>query len=119
MHKSILKGWALPCLLAITLGLFLTGALLLPLDLAGAAETAITINSVNPADSILVVSLPTNDIVFKPAEEKIYASVPGSTIGNGNTITAVDPRTGAIGNSVFVGSEPTKLALASDGRCSV
>ena len=42
--------------------------------------------------------------------------MPGSTIGIGNTITSIDPKNGAFGNSVFVGSEPNRLALANDDR---
>jgi DNA-binding beta-propeller fold protein YncE len=48
--------------------------------------------------------------------DRIYASVPsrGGAL-RGNTITQIDPHTGALGTSVFVVSEPTKLALTDDG----
>jgi hypothetical protein len=64
----------------------------------------------------LEVNLPTNDIVYDPHADMIYASVP-STAGatRGNTITPIDPHTGALGASVFVASEPSILALADDG----
>jgi hypothetical protein len=64
----------------------------------------------------LEVTLPTNDIVYDPHSDKIYASVP-STAGatRGNTITPIDPHTGVLGTSVFVSSEPSILALADDG----
>ena len=116
MRKSLPQTWILLCLLLVSATLFLTGWLSSSSAYAEQAESGVSISSVNAADSVLVVSLPTNDIVFNPAEEKIYASVPGTTIGIGNTITAVDPKTGQIGNSVFIGSEPGKLALANDNR---
>ncbi len=116
MRKSLPQRWILLCLLLVSATLFFTGWLSLSAASAEQAESGISISSPNAADSILVVSLPTNDIVYNPAEEKIYASVPGSTIGIGNTVTAVSPRTGEIANSVFVGSEPNKLALATDNR---
>ncbi|HEY5886053.1 MAG TPA: hypothetical protein VIT88_15305, partial [Pyrinomonadaceae bacterium] len=33
-----------------------------------------------------------------------------------NSVTTIDPLTGAITNSVFVGSEPNRLALSDDGQ---
>jgi hypothetical protein len=62
------------------------------------------------------VSLPTNDLVFDPLSQKIYASVPGRAGALGNRVVVIDPATGAIGASVFVGSEPGKLALSADGQ---
>ncbi|HYW72638.1 MAG TPA: Calx-beta domain-containing protein [Pyrinomonadaceae bacterium] len=55
-----------------------------------------------------------NDLVFNQATQRIYASVPGYQISSGNSITTIDPQTAAIGPSVFIGSEPNKLALGSD-----
>src|SRR6266849_1799221 len=68
------------------------------------------------ADTVHPVSLATNDLVYDPGTRRIYASVPSSAGANGNSITAIDPVTGAIGPSVFIGSEPGKLALSDDGR---
>jgi hypothetical protein len=61
------------------------------------------------------VSLPANDLVFNQANQKIYASVPSFAGANGNSITPIDPVTSVIGPSVFVGSEPNRLALSGDG----
>ena len=61
-------------------------------------------------------SLPTNDLVYDPVSDMIYASVPSSAgAQRGNTITPIDPHTGALGASVFISSEPSVLALADDG----
>lgn len=62
------------------------------------------------------VSLITNDIVYDPHSDMIYASVP-SEVGvlRGNTITPINPYTGALGTSVFISSEPSKMSIADDG----
>lgn len=62
------------------------------------------------------LTLATNDLVYDPVSRKIYASVPGSAPSGGNSITSIDPTTGQLGPSVFVGSEPNKLALSDDGQ---
>ena len=62
------------------------------------------------------VSLPTNDLVYDQATQKLYASVPSRAGNIGNSITLIDPVTGNLDNSVFVGSEPTHLAQADDGQ---
>ena len=63
------------------------------------------------------VPLPANDITYHSASQTIYASVP-SSIGapRGNSITPINPANGALGNSVFIGSEPGRLAQSSDGQ---
>jgi uncharacterized repeat protein (TIGR01451 family) len=61
------------------------------------------------------VSLMANDLVYNPRQQLLYASVP-SIVGPaiGNSVVPIDPATGIIGNPIFVGSEPNKLALSSD-----
>lgn len=68
------------------------------------------------ADSIRELSLPTNDLVYDPASGLILASVPGRAGASGNSITRIDPGTGEIVGSVFIGSEPGPLALTDDGQ---
>jgi len=60
------------------------------------------------------VNLPANDLVYSQANQTLYASVPSVAGANGNSITPINPQTGTIGPSVFIGSEPNKLALADD-----
>jgi PKD repeat protein len=62
------------------------------------------------------VSLPANDLAYSASTGKIYASVPGSDPLRGNTITEIEPDSVALGASIWVGSEPNRLALADDGR---
>lgn len=60
--------------------------------------------------------LPANDLVYSSSRGLLYASVPsaaGPTLGN--SIVPIDPYTGVLGTPIFVGSEPGKIALSSDG----
>ncbi|WP_433967527.1 beta strand repeat-containing protein [Tunturiibacter gelidiferens] len=62
------------------------------------------------------LALPINDIVYNAVDGLIYASIPGSAgEGLGNTIAGIDPTSGVIVKTIFVGSEPTRMALSSDG----
>jgi hypothetical protein len=62
------------------------------------------------------VPLITKDLAFVSSAQAIYASVPSVAGPSGNSVAAIDPVAGTVGAPVFVGSEPTKLALADDGH---
>ncbi|MGH2570700.1 MAG: YncE family protein [bacterium] len=64
----------------------------------------------------LSVAIRANDILFDAGTGNIFASVPSSGGGIGNTISAIDPIAGTIVSSVFVGSEPNPLARSDDGQ---
>jgi DNA-binding beta-propeller fold protein YncE len=60
--------------------------------------------------------VPANDLAYSADTGMLYASVPSSAGPSlGNSIVPVDPNTGTIGTPIFVGSEPGKMALSSDG----
>ncbi|MBB5344991.1 hypothetical protein HDF10_002977 [Edaphobacter lichenicola] len=62
------------------------------------------------------LALPINDIVYNAVDGLIYASIAGSAgEGLGNTIAEIDPTSGVVMKTIFVGSEPTRMALSSDG----
>ena len=91
-------------------------------DLAGFVHANITVNTPEsttqaPAQTFdTYLGLPINDIIYNAADGLIYASIPGSAgSGLGNTIAAIDPPTGVIQKTIFVGSEPNRLALSTDG----
>ena len=63
-----------------------------------------------------VVDLPTSDVVYNPSNQMIYASVPNTGGTYSNAVVAIDPVSGMVAGSVFVGSNPTKLALSDDGQ---
>lgn len=68
-------------------------------------------------DNLRKVELPTNDLVWDPVSRRIWASVPSRAGGSrANSVTAIDPTTGQIGDSFAVGSEPDKLALRGDSQ---
>ncbi len=62
------------------------------------------------------VPLVANDIVFDPATQTAFASVPSSAGAGGNSITPFDPSSGAVGQPVPVGAEPNRLAISGDGQ---
>ena len=62
------------------------------------------------------LALAANDLVYSSATQLLYASVPssgGPTLGN--SIVSIDPNTGVLGTPIWVGSEPNRLAVSSDG----
>jgi hypothetical protein len=65
---------------------------------------------------VIEVPLQTNDIVYDRFSDRIYATTPSSAGARGNSITPINPATGALGTSVFVGSEPNKLAVSDNGQ---
>ncbi len=69
-----------------------------------------------PTDFIRRIPLATNDLVYSSTTAKIHASLPSSVGSSGNSIAAIDPRTGLVSSSTFIGSEPTRLALSDDGH---
>jgi len=66
--------------------------------------------------AVQLISLPTQDIVYDPATEKIIASVPLGAGNLGNQLVAVDPHTGLLAPLAKAGDEPGKLAIAPSGR---
>jgi hypothetical protein len=60
------------------------------------------------------VPLSANDLVYDSQRKLLYASVPSTGGPKGNNVVAVNPDTGDISASVFVGSEPDRMALTDD-----
>jgi Abnormal spindle-like microcephaly-assoc'd, ASPM-SPD-2-Hydin len=54
-------------------------------------------------------------LVYSPATQMLYASIPASATTNSNTVLPIDPVTGNTGTPIAVGNDPGKLALSSDG----
>lgn len=69
-----------------------------------------------PTDNIFKISMVTNDMVYNPQDHLIYTTRPSNVGPDGNTIQRIDPLTGGIVGSVWVGSEPDKLAVSDDGQ---
>jgi len=62
------------------------------------------------------ITLSTKDLVADRPNNKIYASVPFSAPALANSLTAIDPVTGALGGSVPIGLNPDKLAISGDSH---
>jgi hypothetical protein len=69
------------------------------------------------ADDVRILPLPTNEIVYDSHSGLIYATVPSNAGGGvADTVTAIDPLSGSIVYSLFVGGGPNKMALSRDGK---
>ncbi|MCA1566811.1 MAG: hypothetical protein LC803_14435 [Acidobacteria bacterium] len=83
----------------------------------GGGVTAADTGDVQPrAEFVRQISLPAGDVVYNAADRMLYASVPSSAGAAGNSIVPINPTTGETGTPVFVGSEPSKLAMSDDGH---
>jgi uncharacterized repeat protein (TIGR01451 family) len=92
-------------------------------DIQSLGTSAVTVFSPAPGGGLSAavpfatfVGLQANDLVYSPSTQLLYASVPsagGSVFGN--SIVPIDPNTGTLGTPIFVGSEPGRMALSSDG----
>jgi uncharacterized repeat protein (TIGR01451 family) len=70
-----------------------------------------------PLSVYSVITLGVNHILYDPFSRKIMASVgSGSADITGNSIAAITPETATVGTPVSIGSQPTNLALTSDGQ---
>jgi hypothetical protein len=65
---------------------------------------------------IYTIDLTTNDLVYDSNTKKIYVSIPSSNGNNGNSIGVINPFTRELENTVFIGSEPTVLAISDNGQ---
>ena len=70
-----------------------------------------------PLSVFSVITLGVNHILYDPYSRKIMASVgSGSSSITGNSIVAITPETASVGTPVPIGSQPTNMALTSDGQ---
>jgi uncharacterized protein (TIGR03437 family) len=74
-----------------------------------------TTPSVDPSGAIRI-PLQAGGLAYDANTNKLLASIAGISGGSlGNTIVEIDPGTGAIGGSIFAGSEPGRISLTDDG----
>ena len=66
------------------------------------------------ATRLSTVSLNVNSMIWDPATSRIYATVPGSSGPNSNSVVAIDPVSGGIGTPQPAGINPDLLALSFD-----
>ncbi len=68
------------------------------------------------AQAIKVMNLQSNDILFNPFDNKIYAATASTAGVYGNSICIIDPITATIDQAIFVGSEPNQIRLSDNGE---
>ena len=66
--------------------------------------------------NVNIVNVITNDLVYDSNTDRIYVSIPSLNGSNGNSIGIINPDTNILENTVFIGSEPTVLAISNDGQ---
>jgi YVTN family beta-propeller protein len=57
-----------------------------------------------------------NGFIYNPFDHRLYVSVSGQEGAVGNSIAVIDPFTGSVEKTIYVGSEPASLALSDDGE---
>lgn len=84
----------------------------------GVALDDFSFDPVFPANApwVRVLPLVSNDIAYDPNSGRLYASIPSSAGATGNSIRSIDPFTGQVFPSVFIGSEPGILRVTKDGQ---
>ncbi|MCE3074382.1 T9SS type A sorting domain-containing protein [Chryseobacterium gwangjuense] len=65
---------------------------------------------------VFTLDITANDLVYDSNTNKIYASIPSANGANGNSIGIINPNTITLENTVFMGSEPTFLAISDNGQ---
>lgn len=69
-----------------------------------------------PNYTVREILLPVNDIAFSARTGELLASVRSvAGPGSGNTLSHLDPSSGAVLGSTFIGSEPGPIGLSADG----
>jgi len=102
--------------LALLLLVSIVNFIAAPFLLASRSTAAVAAPFDGPTEFIRKINLMTNDLVYSSTTGRIYASIPSSAGSGGNSIAAIDPTTGLITSTTFIGSEPNQLALSDDGH---
>ncbi|MCC7002908.1 MAG: IPT/TIG domain-containing protein [Gemmatimonadaceae bacterium] len=84
-----------------------------------AVSIASTLTVLPPSPSLgtpVVVNLVNNHIIADPTRPVLYASIPGTAASYANRLLKLDAVTGAVIDSLVVGSEPARMAIAANGE---
>jgi Secretion system C-terminal sorting domain len=57
-----------------------------------------------------------NDIVYSPSQDCIFATAPQQNKTYGNLLCRINPNNGSVLQSLYVGTNPTNLAISDDGQ---
>lgn len=67
------------------------------------------------AATFSVINLTSNDLIYSPLNDTIYASVPNSASTNPNSLTPINPHTAALGSPIAIGFNPQDVVISDDG----
>ncbi len=68
------------------------------------------------APSSTTLMLTANWLLYNPFDFRLYASVGSMQGADGNSVAVIDPYMGTVVKTIFVGSEPRKMAISDDGK---
>ncbi len=75
------------------------------------------ISNSKPFTVYTVTAVLANSIVYEPYSRRIFASVNASSTGiTPNSVVGIQPETGVVGTPVYVGTQPTRMAVTSNGQ---
>jgi hypothetical protein len=66
--------------------------------------------------SLDILTLPAYDLLYEPTNGVLFASIAGTGGARANSLTRIDPQAATVGTSVFMGSEPGRIARSDDGQ---
>src|SRR6185503_12534120 len=81
----------------------------------GVSSNPLAISFAPASVQVRTLTLATNSLLLNPASGTIFATVPGNSQTDGNSIVEINPTAGTILGATFVGSEPGPMALSDDG----
>ena len=68
------------------------------------------------ADGVNRLALPNNGLAFDKVSNRLFATVPDSVPGIGNSVVPIDAATLTPGTPVWIGSRPFSTAISDDGK---
>jgi hypothetical protein len=69
----------------------------------------------NKSFTVSKVAVQANDMVWSPSDSRLYLAVSSRDTSKPNTITSLDPQSSQLGSSISTGTNPSKLAISSEG----
>lgn len=63
-----------------------------------------------------ILNVVSNDLVYNAGTNKIFASIPASNGPNGNSLGIINPVSGLLESTTFIGSDPTIMAITENGK---
>ena len=76
----------------------------------------LTYSAISYSQTIKKIDFVANDIIYAPQHNSLYATAPSTNKSFGNSVCSINPITGKVTQSVYIGTEPTYLAVSDDGQ---